>query len=317
MYLLHVRSSADSGAFVLGPSRSGTSVLTNVLHQLGLALPQPGDLYTGLDNPDGHWESRTVIALNDRLLNVRDASWGLPPRVGAFRLEADDVREFGPDFATAFGRAFPHGPWVCKDPRLSFTAPFWRAALGVRPINVLAVRHPSEVAASLARDGVPTAHALAMWERYMLAALDSVLAEPVILVSFEDLLRNPDDTVRELSDHLTALGVDVHPTSVAGARHAVKPGNRRHRVTENAVEELTGVQRSLWELLHEIPRQHDAMPPVGVVESAYTTELLGTLAREQWFIDRRAMLKSPRRWFRHLLGMHRHRPRIVGNDAST
>ena len=68
---------------------------------------------------------------------------------------------------------FPTTPCiVVKDPRFSLLLPFWLACAqraGMRPVVVIAVRSPAEVARSLsARDGLAPEHSIACWMRYML-----------------------------------------------------------------------------------------------------------------------------------------------------
>jgi hypothetical protein len=55
------------GTFVLGMHRSGTSVVTRVLNLLGLSTCSDADLFpVRVGNAAGHWESLTVMVLNDR-----------------------------------------------------------------------------------------------------------------------------------------------------------------------------------------------------------------------------------------------------------
>ncbi len=65
---------------IAGAHRSGTSMLTRLLHSLGLALgPQEDLMPAAADNPEGFWENLRVVRLNDELLNLVGAAWDLPP----------------------------------------------------------------------------------------------------------------------------------------------------------------------------------------------------------------------------------------------
>src|SRR6185436_20274791 len=66
---------------IAGAHRSGTSMLTRLLHQCGLELGPEKDLMPARpDNPDGFWENLRFVDLNDEALNVMGAAWDLPPR---------------------------------------------------------------------------------------------------------------------------------------------------------------------------------------------------------------------------------------------
>jgi hypothetical protein len=61
----------------LGMHRSGTSLLTYLLHTLGATLP---DEVVGpaCGNPLGHWEPRNLVTINDEALRAIDRSWDDP-----------------------------------------------------------------------------------------------------------------------------------------------------------------------------------------------------------------------------------------------
>ncbi len=71
---------------VLGMHRSGTSVLTRVINLLGLQLCREDDIYTAPDNPTGHWESVSLVAFNNRLIDVlggKPAAPAMPATAGS------------------------------------------------------------------------------------------------------------------------------------------------------------------------------------------------------------------------------------------
>jgi hypothetical protein len=62
---------------VLGMSRSGTSLVTHILHTLGARLP--ADLIGATHgNPLGHWEPRALVAINDAILLKLKRRWDDP-----------------------------------------------------------------------------------------------------------------------------------------------------------------------------------------------------------------------------------------------
>src|SRR6478736_1890747 len=71
---------APEAVVVLGMHRSGTSVATRLAALRGLALCLPDDLLAGFPgNPRGHWESRSLLAFDERLLGELGGTWFCPP----------------------------------------------------------------------------------------------------------------------------------------------------------------------------------------------------------------------------------------------
>jgi hypothetical protein len=122
--------------------RSGTSLVTQLLHRCGVSLgPDEQLMPASNDNSDGFWENLGFVRLNERLLAASGGSWYSPPTrvVATPQLTAE---------ATDLVRQFEGlEPCAWKDPRNAITLPFWKALL---PMKVLmCVRHPAETAASL------------------------------------------------------------------------------------------------------------------------------------------------------------------------
>jgi hypothetical protein len=177
---------------VLGMHRSGTSALAGMLARLGADLPARQMVPTP-DNPKGYYESDPLRLLNDRILASAGSSWDDwtrisqgwydGPRAPAFHAEAREmlVAEFG------------NSPFfVFKDPRLCRLWPFWRvvlAAEGVRPLPVLAARHPLEVADSLSRrySMAPSLSRL-IGLRHQLDAEHDTRGSPRVFVRYDEVL---------------------------------------------------------------------------------------------------------------------------------
>lgn len=202
---------STTAIIVLGMHRSGTSALTGCLGLLDVELgadliPAHPEL-----NAKGHWEHREVVALNERLLASMERTWhderSLP--VGWSKAPASEAI-FG-DIKTLLKREFAHSPlWGLKDPRLCRLLPIWIEAIaenGAEPLFILALRHPEEVAQSLARrDGIPKERACLLWLDYMLEAERASRGHPRIVVSYEALLT---DWRRAFSPLVSRLGLEL------------------------------------------------------------------------------------------------------------
>lgn len=130
---------------VAGMPRSGTSLVTQLLHQSGLYLGPSDDMMPpSPNNTDGFWENLSFVRVNERLLASGGGTWFAPP--GALRPTPQIVA----DARAAIARFDGHEPWGWKDPRNALTFSFWRELLPPALKVIVCVRHPAETAASLA-----------------------------------------------------------------------------------------------------------------------------------------------------------------------
>jgi hypothetical protein len=154
--------------------RSGTSALARVLNLLGCSLPST--LIGANDsNPAGHWESDVIRELNDEILALAGRSWRDWRVIDPAFFDTLPARALTSKAATLIDREFGASAlFVLKDPRTSILLPFWLRTLqscNITPQLLLPVRHPFEVARSLAkRDGMEEGIAQLIWLRYLLDA---------------------------------------------------------------------------------------------------------------------------------------------------
>ncbi len=158
---------ADPCVAVIGVGRSGTSATVGLLVKLGLSGPRGDDLLPATSfNQSGHWESRSVIRCNVKLLRSVGASGHGPPPT---TLNWDGVRDYTNRTAEAqrwYKNARSGGPVMVKDPRMCHTLSFWREALPAPMAAVFVLRDPLQVARSLkTRDGLPISLGLSLWDR--------------------------------------------------------------------------------------------------------------------------------------------------------
>eukprot|EP01119_Soliformovum_irregulare_P023676 TRINITY_DN8319_c0_g1_i3.p1 TRINITY_DN8319_c0_g1~~TRINITY_DN8319_c0_g1_i3.p1 ORF type:complete len:167 (+),score=32.08 TRINITY_DN8319_c0_g1_i3:413-913(+) len=80
---------------------------------------------------------------------------------------------------------------MMKDPRMCLTLPVWRKVIK-NPFVIVAYRNPIGVAKSLVkRNQFNFDFSLALWEKYMSAALETSKGLDRICVSYEDVLQDP------------------------------------------------------------------------------------------------------------------------------
>ncbi|MGA2835781.1 MAG: hypothetical protein ABSF84_04215 [Acidimicrobiales bacterium] len=243
--------------------RSGTSALTGLLAGLGMALPPESDIVTGMfDNPV-HFESRALIALNDRLLGSLGGWWDAPPGLPPGWESDERVTSYDDEARATLLRIYGGpGPKVWKDPRLSLLLPYWKRHLhGPTPV-VFVWRRANEVRDSLQRrDGSTASHALALWDRYVRTAMADLVGQPVYVLSSDELLDDPRGTAEALVEWLGAQGV-VPPVGstwdLESATAAISP-RLAHR-GESGPTALPPEIARMAEALEQFAGPHDALP---------------------------------------------------------
>jgi hypothetical protein len=210
--------------------RSGTSAATRLVNVLGPATCVPGDMVRGPWNPSGHFESRSLMHLNNALLTQMGRTWWYPPPVDGYDEVAARITTTGAQARRVFQRVHRTVPWVWKDPRTAVLLPFWRRALGPRLVAVVVVRNPLEVAVSLERrHGLPVSFGVALWERYNRMVLTHSAGLPVLVTRYDDLVADAAAWTESARGFLEGLGMRLIPPAAAHdamAQDFVDPGLR-------------------------------------------------------------------------------------------
>ena len=237
---------------VLGMHRSGTSLVTRLLHAMGGYVGAKEDLLPAMEcNAEGFWERRDVQDINEDLLESLNASWDNPVKVDVRRLSVKALRDFNNATVPVVDELNQHQPWVVKDPRLSLFMSLWQPMLK-SPFAVICWRNPLEVANSLKqRDGLPLAYGLALWEWYTISALKYVADIPSCLVSYNDLLQDPiASTAKLYKDSDNALNGKLKPLTSDEVGSIINPTLHHERDTEATEDEhLSLAQYKLWSWL--------------------------------------------------------------------
>jgi len=221
---------------VLGMHRSGTSATTRILNLLGVDLGghllDPAD-----DNTKGFWEHADAVDINDRLLLGLHRSWddirGFPDNWETFHCADRAIAEI----QSLVQHEFDNTPlWALKDPRLCRVIPVWTEALsreGVEPLFLFVMRHPTEVAQSLAkRDGVSLEFGYALWLRYVTESELATRRYRRVMIRYEDLLKDWRGCMDRVSQ---SLGIDLMSGQNARSHSEIDSyldaDDRHHRVS--------------------------------------------------------------------------------------
>ena len=243
---------------VAGMHRSGTSLVARVLNLLGLYLGPDDDLIPPLpDNPKGFWESKSIVSINDRILNHFGGTWRQPPELLAGWEDLPNLSELAEEAGDLLGRFVGSSDaFGWKDPRSSLTFPFWRNLIDINR-EIVPIRHPIGVAASLAaRNGIDSEVAAALWIEYNVAAWAT---DPNrLVVEYEAFLDRLNRTVDYLVESLNFPTPNDHTrTRIA---QFIDAGLQHHtmRKTERTGP-LMGEAISLHSLMTREPATADLM----------------------------------------------------------
>lgn len=252
---------------VAGSGRSGTSVFSLVMRELGFHVPKP-EVPHDESNPHGFAESQWVVDFHTRLLreatihpsDARPAAWLQTGQLVHLEAVRDELREW---LGQAYGE---HDDVIVKDPRLAWFLPLWQRCaddLEATASVVTMLRHPAQVVHSKDRaygSRQDATSRTAGWLNMMLFSERASRDLPRAFVSFDELL---DDWTRPVSRaatrlHLTAVG-DRGSPAMRRARRVIDPAMRRSQVTWDDLDVGDVVRRlaeSCWNQLTRLP-DHD------------------------------------------------------------
>ena len=243
---------------VVGVGRSGTSLLSGMLGQLGFRIPQP-EVQADDTNPRGFGEPRWVVDFHTRLLrerrvtvnDARPAAWDATTAAGEVPAVQEELRGWLADELREPGAV------LVKDPRTVWFLPLWMrcaAELGASTSFVTMLRHPAEIVTSARRSygtGLTEASRAAAWINVILQAEHVTREAPRAFVRYEDLLADWLPEVRRLGgalDLAELAAIDRRPEVDA----FVDPGLHRSRTSWADLDVLARVRdlaERVWERL--------------------------------------------------------------------
>jgi hypothetical protein len=190
---------------ISGMHRSGTSSFAGVVAKLGATMPSGPLLAAKPDNPNGFFESEKINVLNDRILAVSGTSWSDWRAVNNDWQNNPKYPEFLEAASRVIADEYGSSRFIfLKDPRFSKILPFWILALansGFKTCHIIPVRHPEEVAASLAKlHTLPRTVAKLTWVRHLLDAELYSRGQPRIFIFWDDLLDDWERSAGEMAN---------------------------------------------------------------------------------------------------------------------
>ena len=297
--------SLETGVFVIGMDRSGTSAVTGMLRLLDLRTPPASDLVQAREaNPTGVWESASLVAFNRRVLAAVDSDERFPLALEHGWEDDSRLAHLRPEARPALRQVFPASPWLWKDPLLCLTFAFWRSVGATKPVVVLVNRNPLEIAASALRAwGRPKIYGLALWERYLRQALGQLSGLPVLVTNYAELLAAPHSWSERAHSFLTSAGVPTQLKPEGDVESHVNKELRHVSATRGDVledREVSEAQRELFVSLEALEGPHDAFVAPELSDETPTNEALFAERRQAFRIkdelERRLALERRSRW---------------------
>lgn len=267
---------------VVGMHRSGTSAIAQLHKNLGFAFGN--NLIEKIDgiNTDGFWEDKTVVAINEQILNLLGVSWyvaqSLPERWWE-RAELDACYQAAHQWhRTILG---DKNPMAVKDPRFCRLLPFWLkvfSAEGTAVRIVFVCRHPASVAASLGRrDGLLKDFSYLLWLLYMTEAFEALTTERFAVVLYEQLVDMPETTAQTLLDGIL-MGIPnlkrIRFKRIANSSIASGKNHHPAPVSHEAPDSV--LERVVWGLYKDLRELTD--DNAGLIMEKYRRELNAILA---------------------------------------
>lgn len=244
---------------VSGMYRSGTSLVTELIHRWGAYAGREEDIF---QDEYGYMEHFALQKLNDELLNNNSR---VPAPVDQLIEKAQDpiLRERALQILDEMdkeAREARAAAWVWKDPRLPLVLPFWSNIWG-DVIYVVPVRHPIETILSAGKmegweaEQVPLSAGLAYWQFCMLNVLTFTKeSSRKLFIAYDQLLQDPQKECMHLCDFLDLhCGVLAHGASQRVNNMAEQITTKQHHFQYpkalSEVEVATREQRALFNFL--------------------------------------------------------------------
>jgi hypothetical protein len=195
---------------VAGVGRSGTSLMTGILGQVGFHIPQP-EIGADETNPRGFGEPAWVVDFHQRVMRrLRVTVFDSRPHAWEVcDAAADDAEVRGELREWLGGELRQADAVVVKDPRVGWFLPLWWGCandLGSPASFVCMMRHPAEILASAKKwygDWQTDASRLAGWLNVMLETERKTRELPRVFVRYEDLLADWERELRRAGEAMS------------------------------------------------------------------------------------------------------------------
>jgi len=197
-------------------------MVTRMLHECGVYLGEDKDLLppSAEDNREGYWENNRIVGINNAILAAFGGTWDAPPEFPEHWIADPRLAEIKVQAREVVNELSSRPVWGWKDPRTCVTLPFWKEIVPEMTI-VLCVRHPLEVAQSLAVREIGYAtreRAMALWHDSYDLALSTCGDTPTVVTHYISYFYEPAEELRRLLD---VAGIEATSDQICNATSTV------------------------------------------------------------------------------------------------
>ena len=243
---------------VLGMHRSGTSLLANILHLLGVdMIDQP--TRASAKNETGFWERPDVVAIHDEILAtlgvpVNSPAHAVPFASGWWR--SVEIRPLKEKLRGLLAEHLRHvrRPWGFKDPRTCRLLPLWGEILeelDVSPRFVWALRHPAESSRSMteknpAHRPIPVAQSEVMWLAYNYDILRYAGRHWPLVVPYEAWFDDPLTLAKDIAHELDLVWQGSDHELESALSELINPELRHHKAGSGKLRSTLGLSEDIY-----------------------------------------------------------------------
>jgi hypothetical protein len=224
---------------VLGPLRSGTSMITKILSFLGIYLGSQENFDSSpIYNIKGTWEHILIREINDNILlrigrGIPNLPAGPtdPPVFPLTRAMAYKFKDLLDHAQLIIEKEFADvNLWGWKDPRNCFTLPFWQILIPQMEY-VICLRHPLNVASSIKRFiKCSYEKGIYLWLLHLKFALAHTNGHRRIFICYENFLKKEEDELERLLLFFKKSGLKYSSESKNAVMDYIDPKMCHHHV---------------------------------------------------------------------------------------
>jgi lipopolysaccharide biosynthesis protein len=214
---------------ITGMHRSGTSMIARLLNLCGVYLGPESDLISPADdNPEGFWENKNFLDLNEEILALFGGSWDTVPTLNKGWQRSDQLLELKARACALIDQFKGYENWGWKDPRCSLTLPFWQDLIPELKV-VVCLRNPLEVSKSFYRRGYSSnLFSFQLWQSYHQVLNPVLPVEDSIITHYQSYFL---DSQSELKRLLLFLGISVDDKIIEDACRTVSVVHKHNQAT--------------------------------------------------------------------------------------
>lgn len=254
---------------VLGMHRSGTSLLSNLINQLGVFWGDKDELMEKHEtNPDGFYELNHIVDIQERILEICQSSWDSCNWIENSLFDDDRIQVYKEHLKGYICQIYEKHNisfFGFKDPRTSILIPIWKeifSELNLEALYIWAVRNPEEVVNSLLRrDEYRKEYGYCLWDYYNLKIIYDLQGESGMMIHYDDLMNQTYNICAKLHDFIFENGKVFNEDKING----VVKNEYRHSVVKKEIFENREITNIIMNFIRKIKSKEDnrVLFPVG------------------------------------------------------